>query len=346
MNDNIIEQDNQKNESKKSSTIVKVLFIILLILFLLSLLVLALRIGDFLPNGVDIFFIEPKEPEVTFGDDKVLWSGDAEIDIFYIEHKNDQGVVTVVSGSGDKVIAPGTKGYYKFNFKNVGNIAVDYNCSINVSFDTTGIVGINDLPITVRLKDYEGKYLIGSENKWEKISEVQKFTDSAIIGKNSYVFYEFEWCWAFESGNDELDTLLGNISSNGMAKLVVDLSATAVQSEDYEAIGGLQIDPNDPRTGGNIVPVPYIVLNLLILILLIILLILKKKQRDKESAEFKEAMSFEGIDPSLVDMESIVKLENYVITTRLKGGRKSYKKNRPQKNMRYRTISKDSNEKN
>lgn len=310
MNNNVIEQQN--NKSKKTNFIIKVLLILLIVLFLLSLVILALRLTDALPNGIDIFFIEPKEPGVTFGDDKVLWSGDSEIEIFSVEHKNGEGVVTVVSGTGDKVIAPGTKGFYKFNFKNIGNIAVEYDCNIVVSFETTGIVGIDDLPIKVRLKNYEGQYLIGSETTWEKIASIKQFSDAAVIGKNCYVFYEFEWCWDFESGDDTLDTLLGNISGNGEAKLVIDLSATATQCEDYEAVGGLKIESLDSRTGGNIVPAPYIILNLLILIILVVLLILKKKQKEEESKAFKEAISMDGIDPNLVDIERIVNIENSI----------------------------------
>ena len=54
----------EEENSKKKNSLTTVLLIILLLLFLLSVIILAIRIGDFLPNGSDIIFIEPKETEM------------------------------------------------------------------------------------------------------------------------------------------------------------------------------------------------------------------------------------------------------------------------------------------
>lgn len=293
INNNIKDNENKKD---RSNYIVKILTIILIILFLLSFIILTLRLGNFLSNNIDIFFIEPKHPEVIMGDDEKIWDGETSIDIFEIKYINDKGEVTVISGTGDKVIAPGTKGYYKFNFKNVGNIAVDYQCDVRISFACDNITfNIDKLPIGVKLKDYNGNYIIGSNDEYSSIYQLMNYSDSKTIGKNSYVYYELEWCWLFDSGNDVLDTYLGNMSANSSIRLVVDLSAQAVQSIKLDAEGGLPIDDKIYRTGGNIVPLPYILLNLIILIILIVLLLFRKKQREEKSKEINKKIENKDI---------------------------------------------------
>ena len=281
MNKNVNESKNEK-----SKFVVRTLLIILIILFLLSLLVLIIRIGNFLPNGTDILFIEPKDPEFVMEDDKQVWDGETEIEIFSISHTNGNGEVTVLSGTGDNIIAPGMEGYYKFSFKNVGNIAIDYDCNITAAFEGKNIEFIEeDLPFEIRLKDYKGNYVIGNDNEWESVSKLVEYYDEQTVGKNCYVYYELEWRWPFESGNDELDTLLGNMSAESGIKLVVSISVDAVQNDDLDAEGGLKVNIDDPRTGGNIVPVPYILLNILILIILAILIYMKIMKDKKEKAE-------------------------------------------------------------
>ena len=289
-------EKNNKSVANRFSKTMLVLLIILIILFIFSLIILVLRIGDFLPNGTDILFIEPKNPELVMDDDKVVWNGETKIEIFKVENINDEGIVTVLSGSGEKIIAPGTQGYYKFNFKNKGNIAIDYDCKINVYFQSSENSLVDNMPINIRLKDYNGNYLIGDENKWENINELEEFVDKQTIGKKCYVFYEFEWQWAYESGNDELDTFIGNLSSSITIKLIVDISCVATQSDNYEAIGGLQSDIDEIRTGGRLVLIPYLILNFIILVILVVLLILFKNRREKNTEILKETILSDSID--------------------------------------------------
>ena len=274
--------NNSKND--KSKFIVRTLLIILIILFILSLLILIIRIGNFLPNGTDILFIEPKEPEFVMGDDKQVWDGETDIEIFSISYTNGDGKVTVLSGTGDNVIAPGMDGYYKFSFKNVGNMAIDYDCNIVASFEGENIEFIEEeLPFQIRLKDYNGNYVIGNDNEWKSVSKLVEYYDEQTVGKNCYVYYELEWRWPFESGNDELDTLLGNMSAESGIKLVISISVDAVQSDDIDSEGGLKFTGEDPRTGGDIVHIPYIILNLLILIILGVLIYIEYKRRKASS---------------------------------------------------------------
>lgn len=289
----------KKNESKdKKNSIIKILLILLIILFLLSLLILVIRIGNFLPNGTDIIFIEPKDAEFIGEDDKTVWNGETKIEIFTINSVNGEGKMTVSSGTGDNVIAPGMDGYYKFSFKNLGNIAIDYSCNIIASFKGHNIDFDNSvIPFKIRLKDYQNNYVIGDKNTWESIDKLVNYQDVKTIGKNCYVYYELEWAWPFESGNDEFDTLLGNMSSESKIEFTIDISVNAVQSNKLNAEGGLKYNNKDPRTGGNIVPLPYIMLNFLILIILIILIIFKRKNKENKNTE-------EIIEENSIDNES------------------------------------------
>ena len=290
---------NTNNGNKKfsnASLYLKSLCIALLVLFFLSLLVLVIRIGDYLPNYTDIIFIEPKEPSLQITDDKKVWEGETEIEIFSISHTNNNNVITVMSGSGDNVIAPGMEGFYKFCFNNVGNMAIDYDCDITVYF-----TGLNEnfdssvLPFKVRLKDFNGEYVIGGDDEWAPISELANYSDEKTIGKNSYIYYVLEWSWPFESGNDELDTYLGNHTLTNPLKLVVEIDAYAVQSADYDGGGGIPFDTSDPRTGGNIVPVPYIILNIIVFAILAYLIYHElKKNKENTGKLFADAGSLLG----------------------------------------------------
>lgn len=299
---NVIESKN--NEKKKRNIIVKSLIAIILFLFFLSVLLLVIRLGDFLPNNIDVFFIEPKKPTFVFGNDDKIWDEDTRLDIFEISSTNNEGKVTVLSGTGDKIIAPGMQGSYQFKFQNKGNIAIDYNCTVNVMFTcTNGNIDSSIIPIEVRMQDYTGEYLIGSEEEWAKPNSLINYFDEYTIGRNSYVYYIFEWRWLFESGNDELDTYLGNLSDDTKTTLTVNFSAYANQSSNYKAKGGIPVNKSSILAGGDLVPLPYILLNLLLLIVIIILVIYDYLQRNKKSKEVQEVIDNIEI-PSITDEEN------------------------------------------
>ena len=124
----------QNNKSNKLNITIKVLIIVLIILVLLSLGILLVRLGDFLPNNTDIFFIEPKIADTELSDDGKVWELDTKVDIFKVEEKNEKGEFSVISKDGNKVIAPGMEGNYSFQIKNLGNVAVNLKTVFNVEF--------------------------------------------------------------------------------------------------------------------------------------------------------------------------------------------------------------------
>ena len=273
----------------------------MLLLLLLSLGVLIIRLGNFLPDKIDIIFIEPKNPNAEVSDDKVIWDTDTDIDIFRVSDINEKGEITVESSDGKNVVAPGMEGSYRFQIKNLGNVAVDIKTVLDIKFDYDKInFDYDKLPIEVRFSNYKGELLTGTD--WVSVSEFVKCIDELTIGKSSYVYYNLDWRWLYEAGDDELDTLLGNLSAESNLELTVNIMATAVASENLDTVGGI-IFNEGTRTGGDIVPVPYIILNLLILLIiitLIILEILKRKKKTKEIEEYVESIEV----PSLPEVDA------------------------------------------
>ena len=149
----------------------------------------------------------PLNPGMEVYDNLKTWETLTEVDIFKLRYENGEGVVTVEGGS-DKVIAPGTENTYTFNLKNTGNVQLDYTMEIEAYFNQED----HPLPVVARLKGYDGNYLLGGEDQWCDVLELNAIKDEATIGVNRYAYYTLEWQWPFESGNDEYDTFLGNMA--------------------------------------------------------------------------------------------------------------------------------------
>lgn len=187
----------------------------------------------------------PTETEFDFRpgfevyDDEKVWSTQTNVEIFHLSYEDGEGIVTVNSENGDKLIAPGTENDYTFRLKNTGNCAMDYTMSVEAYFS-------NDtykIPVEARMKRYDGSWLIGSDESYEDVLNLNKVSDSATLGVNRYAYYTLEWCWPFETGHDEYDTMLGDLSAEGE-----DLSLTIVIRTYAEA----NPDPNagDDDHGG------------------------------------------------------------------------------------------------
>ena len=86
--------------------------------------VVALRIGNSLPDGTDIYFITPKHPDFDINDSENAWQTNQKVSIFSSSYENGQNVTTVLSQNGDDIIAPGTVSIYKFCMYNNGNVAM------------------------------------------------------------------------------------------------------------------------------------------------------------------------------------------------------------------------------
>ncbi len=136
------------------------------------------------------------------------WETETTVDLFKNTYVNADGVVTVKSALGDKVIAPGTSHSYDFTLKNTGNISLDYTLSVDSIFKISGY----DLPFYVRLR-CNGEWLVGKADKWEQVETLGDSVDSRTLARDSSVTYTFEWQWPFES-DEKNQQLLDNFNQS------------------------------------------------------------------------------------------------------------------------------------
>ena len=69
---------------------------IVFILLLMTLGIIALRVGNYLPENTDILFIVGKNPEVSVGDDEIAkWENGQRVNIFQSAYNNESGAPTV-----------------------------------------------------------------------------------------------------------------------------------------------------------------------------------------------------------------------------------------------------------
>ena len=227
---------------------------IVFVLLLMTLGILALRIGNSLPEGTDILFIVGKNPQVEFEDSGGKWQAGRDTDIFRAEYENGEGKTTVVSQDGTKVIAPGVTTTYKFTMQNTGNMAVSYQTDLRF------ILKIGDkvqedyfFPLKVRLLNDRGEYVIGDEDRWVNVQDAVLWSYPGLLGANSYETFELQLTWEFEGGCDELDTYYGDLSAEKGVYLTLKIKTYAEEAPDPTAQGGNRIEvEGTPEYGGTI----------------------------------------------------------------------------------------------
>lgn len=219
----------------------------------------------------------PKNPGFEAGDDKTVWGTNTQVEIFRVSYVNGEQVITVNSGNGDKVIAPGTENSYTFKLKNTGNVALDYTVEIDAYFTPADI----EIPITGRLNRYDGTWVIGGKDEYAKVPLLDTAEDNATLGAGKYTYYTLDWLWPFESGNDELDTMLGNLAVDQELTFTIVIKTTATESSNpYDDSG---ITP--PQTGDNTNLTLWIVLAVSSFAMMIFLLFYQNKEKRRDSAE-------------------------------------------------------------
>ena len=276
----VMDSKNKKNKSRLTLT---VSVLALLLLIILSVVILLTRLAVSLPFTDDSFVINPEFHSVEFGDDEGVWSESRDISIFKVREVDECGNVVVESCDGNKIIAPGMEGDYRFLIKNLGKFAVDSKVVVKCDLTVNGDV-YDTCPIEVRLTDYMGEAINGG---WNYTSDVSVYTDNLIIGKNSYIYYTFDYRWNFE-GNDVLDTILGNLSVNNDVEFKVSIVASATRSADKDALGGIELGKN-PIEPGDLNIIPFIVFNVIIFLIIVTLLAYDYYKRKKERSKYRLA---------------------------------------------------------
>lgn len=217
----------------------------------------------------------PSNPGFEVMGNGTVWAGETNVEIFKISYVNGENKVTVEGGNGNKVIAPGTSNTYSFTLKNTGDVSLDYKMSMEASVTGTDL----RIPVVVRVYDHDGDFCLGEEELWEDVLELDKVQKEGTLAADRFANYTLEWMWPFE-GNDDYDTMLGNLAKENDLTLTIKISTYAEESEDKD-------DPGDnppPQTGDEVTD--YIIwASIAVAVGVIIVVYGKKVSRRKEFYE-------------------------------------------------------------
>lgn len=220
---------------------------------------------------------KPTNPGFEVSDDNTVWSTDTQVEIFRISYENGEKVITVNSDDGEKVIAPGTENSYVFKLKNTGDVALDYTVEVDAYF----LPGDVKIPVTARLSRYDGKWIAGGRESFAEVPELDAAEDMATLGAGKYTYYTLDWCWPFESGNDELDTMLGNMAVDEDLIFAIEIKTTATESDDPNAGSGI----TPPQTGDDSRLAMWSVLAVCSFAMIIFFVFCPNREKRKENAE-------------------------------------------------------------
>ena len=222
-----------------------------------------------------------KNPSAMVYDDDRVWTTNSKFEVFSISDENGEKKITVQSSNEDKVIAPGTEFSYVFKIKNTGNVALDNEVQVNAYITPDDVI----IPITGRLSRYDGKWIAGDKENYAEVDELDLAADVTTIGAGKYAYYVLDWKWPFESGDDELDTMLGDMSVTQEITFTLEVTTYSVESPDPGADGGI----GAPQTGDTSNLMLWLSLAIGALFILLILFFIDRKDRNKEEVEETEA---------------------------------------------------------
>lgn len=257
---------------------------IVFMLLLMTLGIIALRVGNYLPENTDILFIVGKNPSVEVGDDtQKTWESGKEVAIFQSSYENGEGITTVVSQDGSALIAPGVETNYQFTMYNNGNMAVWYETDLDFILKIGGEKQQDGaFPLQVRLLSQSMEYLIGNENEWVDVRDATLSQRIGQLGANSYETFTLELRWLFSGGNDELDTMYGNMSENRGVSLTLRINTYAEEHLDPAATGGIAVEVEGSQEYGGTVRWLWLILlmvNTVVLIFYIAWLMHKRENK-------------------------------------------------------------------
>lgn len=203
----------------------------------------------------------PGNPSFEVGDDKTVWSTNTQVEIFKVSYVNGEKVVSVKSADGDKVIAPGTENTYIFKLKNTGDVPLEYTVDIDVKCEPLGI----EIPVVARLCRYDGTWIVGDNDSYVSASVLDTANDKESLDAGNYTYYTLDWQWPFEGGNDEFDTLLGNMAVGEDLTFTIVINTTATETDEG---GGI----TPPQTGDdyNIIILPFLAVASFVMIVVLI----------------------------------------------------------------------------
>ena len=220
-------------KSSKKRTLAKVTRLfwvalgILIFLLMISILHLSTQMYSYVKRAQDPNTIEISIDELD------------DFAIFSTEYKDANGKTIVKSLGDDAVVAPNTGNNYVFSVKNSDDVPLDYTFDPKVLF-----TGVDSLPIEVKIKSFvpgEEGYIFGGsgDNGWENVEDLDDYEFyTYTIDSDEIHTYRLEWQWRFDSGNDELDTALGNGIEGKAPTINIGMGFKANVSDSYTGNSG------------------------------------------------------------------------------------------------------------
>lgn len=202
-----------------------------------------------------------------------------EIQIFCAEYDND-GKITVKSDFGDKVVAPGTENSYDLYVRNVGKVPISYilEAESRITVDVNGKQ--TEIPIEASFYTPSSSYLLGGEESLENLGKLDGVKDGSGLSPQHQAKYTLCWSWPFD-GDDEFDTLLGNLAAEG-EELTVKVAFNVTAAYDPNAAGGSLMTGDSSNIG------LWVALFIISTFTLIILLFLRKRENDEENSQTRK----------------------------------------------------------
>ena len=208
---------------------------------------------------------KPVNPGFQVEDENTVWEGQTDVEIFRVSYENGAGQITVQSGKGDKVIAPGTENEYAFTLHNTGDVPLDYTLEMEAYFSD----GEKMIPVVARVVDYNGKYLVGSADSFADVLELNSVREQGSLSAGYIAPYTLQWQWPFE-GDDDYDTWLGNLAAEEDITLTIVIRTSA----EYGGEGG-----KPPQTGDQDILIAALVMTGSMIGLMVLLLPKRNRER-------------------------------------------------------------------
>lgn len=261
----------------------RTILIVTIVLLVLSILLLSIRIGK---------YAQADKREVALQNET-----DTSLHLFSVHYENANGEVVIQSATGDKVVAPGATSTYTIRLRNNDEYALDYLIDPEIV-----VVGSREnFPMLVKMRDSDGNYILGSDDEWATVQQLKQLKHTGILLKAEAVEYVFEWMWPYESGNDTLDTSLGDQEND--VGLEVSFS--------FHSVANLAFEYNDGLDNPNIVKIVALSFASAILLAAAIILtiyIIKKRNVEivgEDEPAFKPGIARSEEKRSAVDNQTV-----------------------------------------
>ena len=202
----------EEKRKKSRSTLLWVVLVIVIFLFLLTSVILGSRLYEMATRD---------QHTVDLG----LGELDGSIELFRIEYENESGEITVHGINAENVVAPGTTVGYDVRLRNNDDVIIDFLMTPTVEF-----LSEDEVPVEFKILDDYGNYILGDEETWVGIGEMNALAHKGQIHPGEVFTYHVVWQWLFEVSDDQdaYDTYLANQNGEVLPGVAVGIETEAV----------------------------------------------------------------------------------------------------------------------